>query len=113
MPTLPPTNPVAQRKGARPLTPEESTNITVGAVLNVGGVDVTVDYYNIEIEDRISFTSRFNLTSADIEALLAAASQTRAASRPCVSSPTNKPWRLLALMWWRLGHSMWPEARPT
>ena len=70
--TLPPTNPVARRKGARPLTPEESTNITVGAVLNVGGVDVTVDYYNIEIEDRISFTSRFNLTSADIEALLAA-----------------------------------------
>ena len=70
--TLPPTNPVAQRKGARPLTPEESTNFTIGAVFNIGRVDVTVDYYNIEIEDRISFTSRFNLTAADIDALLAA-----------------------------------------
>ena len=70
--TLPPTNPVAQQKGAMPLTPEESTNITVGAIFNVGPLDVTLDYYNIEIEDRISFTSRFNLTEADIQALLAA-----------------------------------------
>ena len=70
--TLPPTNPVAQRKGAQPLTPEESTNITIGVVAAVGPVDVTLDYYRIEIEDRISFTSRFNLTPADIDALLAA-----------------------------------------
>ncbi len=70
--TLPPTNPVAQQKGAVPLTPEESTNLTVGAVFNVGDLDVTLDYYNIEIEDRIAFTSRFTLTDADIQALLAA-----------------------------------------
>ena len=70
--TLPPTNPVAQRKGAQPLTPEESTNITIGLVATVGPIDVTLDYYRIEIEDRISFTSRFNLTPADTEALLAA-----------------------------------------
>ena len=70
--TLPPTNPVAQRKGARPLQPEESTNLTIGAVFQWGPIDVTVDYYNIEIEHRISFTSRFNLTPEDIDALLAA-----------------------------------------
>ena len=69
--TLPPTNPIAQQKGAQALTPEESTNLTLGAVLHMGPVDVTVDYYNIKIEDRISFTSRFNLTQADIDALLA------------------------------------------
>ena len=69
--TLPPTNPIAQQKGARALTPEESVNTTLGVVFDVGGVDVTVDYYRIEIEDRISFTSRFNLTQADIDALLA------------------------------------------
>jgi iron complex outermembrane receptor protein len=69
--TLPPTNPIAQQKGAQALTPEESTNLTLGAVFHVGDVDVTVDYYNIEIEDRISFTSRFVLTQADIDALLA------------------------------------------
>ena len=70
--TLPPTNPIAQQKGAEPLTPEESVNLTVGAVFHVGPMDVTVDYYNIEIEDRISFTSRFLLTEDDIAALLAA-----------------------------------------
>ena len=70
--TLPPTNPVAQQKGAVALTPEESVNLTVGAVFNVGDIDVTLDYYNIEIEDRIAFTSRFTLTDADIQALLAA-----------------------------------------
>ena len=70
--TLPPTNPIAQQKGAKPLTPEESVNLTFGLVFNVGALDVTIDYYNIEIEDRISFTSRFNLTPDDVAALLAA-----------------------------------------
>ena len=70
--TLPPTNPVAQQKGAVPLTPEESVNLTLGVVFNVGDLDVTLDYYNIEIEDRIAFTSRFTLTETDIAALLAA-----------------------------------------
>ena len=70
--TLPPTNPVAQQKGAQALTPEESVNLTLGVVFDVGDLGVTLDYYNIEIEDRIAFTSRFNLTEADIAALLAA-----------------------------------------
>ena len=70
--TLPPTNPVAVQKGSAALTPEESVNITLGAVFTVGALDVTVDYYNIEIEDRIAFTSRFNLTESDIASLLAA-----------------------------------------
>ena len=70
--TLPPTNPVALQKGAQPLTPEESVNITFGSVVNVGRADITVDYYNIEIKDRIAFTSRFALTPGDIDALLAA-----------------------------------------
>ncbi|MCY4144691.1 MAG: TonB-dependent receptor [Gammaproteobacteria bacterium] len=70
--TLPPTNPIAQQKGAVALTPEKSINFTIGVVSSVNDVDVTVDYYNIEVEDRIAFTSRFNLTEADITALLAA-----------------------------------------
>ena len=70
--TLPPTNPVAIQKGAQPLTPETSTNLTLGAVFGLGPADVTLDYYNIQIKDRVAFTSRFNLTEADITALLAA-----------------------------------------
>ena len=68
--TLPPTNPIAEQKGARALTPEESVNTTAGVVFNAGRMDVTMDYYRIVIEDRISFTSRFNLTSADVHTLL-------------------------------------------
>ena len=70
--SLPPTNPIAQQKGAKALTPEESVNVTLGVVFSVGDLDVTLDYYNIEIEDRIAFTSRFIVTQEDIDALLAA-----------------------------------------
>ena len=70
--TLPPTNPVAIQKGAQPLTPETSTNLTLGAVFGVGAADITLDYYNIQIADRVAFTSRFNLTQSDITSLLAA-----------------------------------------
>lgn len=69
--TLPPTNPIAQQKGAKALTPEESVNTTLGLVFSAGAWDVTMDYYNIEISDRISFTSRFTLTEEDTAALLA------------------------------------------
>ncbi|MXZ45158.1 MAG: TonB-dependent receptor [Gammaproteobacteria bacterium] len=70
--TLPPTNPIAIQKGAEALTPEISTNTTIGVIASFGRIDVTVDWYNIEVEDRIAFTSRFHLTDADIQALLAA-----------------------------------------
>ena len=70
--TLPPTNPIAREKGARSLKPEESVNTTLGLVLSAGGWNVTLDWYDIEISDRISFTSRFVLTPEDIENLLAA-----------------------------------------
>ena len=69
--TLPPTNPVAQQKGAVPLRPEESRNITIGAVWQLDWADITLDYYNIKVEGRIAFTSRFNLSDDDIAALLA------------------------------------------
>ena len=70
--TLPPTNPVAIQKGAQPLTPETSTNVTLGAVFGLGAADITLDYYNIQIKDRVAFTSRFNLTPGDVASLLAA-----------------------------------------
>ena len=70
--TLPPTNPVAIQKGARTLTPEESTNITIGTVFQAGALDITIDYYKITIKDRVAFTSRLNLTEDDVRALLAA-----------------------------------------
>ena len=70
--TLPPSNPIAIQKGAQLLTPEKSVNTTIGFVGSLANVSVTVDWYNIEVKDRIAFTSRFNLTDEDIAALLAA-----------------------------------------
>ena len=70
--TLPPTNPIAQQLGAEALKPEESLNITAGVLLSLGPVDVTVDYYNIKVKDRIAFTRQFRLTDADKADLLAA-----------------------------------------
>ena len=69
--TLPPTHPAAAIVGAQPLTPEQAVSLTVGTVLQFDMLDVTIDYFNIEVEDRIARSSEKKLTSADIQQLLA------------------------------------------
>ncbi|MBY6186900.1 TonB-dependent receptor [Marinobacter hydrocarbonoclasticus] len=68
--TLPPTNPIAVAKGGKPLKPEESLSYTLGAVAALGDFNLTLDYYNIEVSDRISQTSPVALSEDDIAALL-------------------------------------------
>ena len=80
---------MAIQKGAQPLTPETSTNVTLGAVFGLGPADITLDYYNIQIEDRVAFTSRCNLTPTDIDVLLAAG-VSDATSFPSVRFFTNQ-----------------------
>lgn len=43
--------PVAAALGASPLVPETSTNYTFGFTANVGELDLTVDFYRIELDD--------------------------------------------------------------
>jgi iron complex outermembrane receptor protein len=69
--TLPPTNPIAQLKGARPLTPEESKNISFGAVWTEGDYLLTLDGYQIKVEDRIALSTSFAVTPAERAALVA------------------------------------------
>lgn len=69
--TLPPTNPIAQLKGSRALTPEESKSASLGLVWNSGDWLVTVDGYHIEVEDRIALSTSFELTDAERAALVA------------------------------------------
>ena len=69
--TLPPTNPVAMLKGGRQLQPEESVNVSVGAVFAVGAIDVTLDWFHIEVDGRIALTQQ-NLGARDHADLLAA-----------------------------------------
>lgn len=69
---LPPTNPVAQLKGATELQPEESTSYAIGLVYTGYDFFVTADFYRIDVDDRISQSSPFEVTPAEIAALKAA-----------------------------------------
>lgn len=58
--------------GSQPLKPEKSTSYSGGIVLTPGGgFNVTLDYYNIRVRDRIAITSSFNVTPAQQLALAA------------------------------------------
>ena len=69
--TLPPSHPISRQKGASALKPEESVNVTAGLIWNIGDVDLTLDYYSVEIENRIAQSSTLALTPEDIDTLLA------------------------------------------
>ena len=49
--------PVARALGAVALEPEKSDNLTLGFVANFGDLDVTVDFYQIDIEDSTNAVS--------------------------------------------------------
>jgi iron complex outermembrane receptor protein len=68
--TFPVTDPVAIALGAQPLEAEEATNYSVGAVIRLGDLDLTIDGYRIDINDRIVLSE--NLTQANVRAFLQA-----------------------------------------
>ena len=70
--TIPSTSPVAQLKGGQPLDPEESTNFTFGVIGQWGDFAITVDYFDIELEDRLGISQNFALTDEERDALIAA-----------------------------------------
>lgn len=69
--TIPSTNPVAALRGGEALGPEESQNLSLGAVLELGNFTLTADYYIIEVDDRIAVSQDFELTPAEVAALVA------------------------------------------
>ncbi|MEZ5995549.1 MAG: TonB-dependent receptor [Hyphomonadaceae bacterium] len=66
--TFPATSPVAAALGAAPLEPEESVNYAAGAVIRLGGFDVTIDAYHIDVNNRIVLSE--NLTSTAVRDFL-------------------------------------------
>nr|WP_298723431.1 TonB-dependent receptor [uncultured Steroidobacter sp.] len=71
---LPPTNPIAIALAnvasdgafsAAPLKPEESFNWTLGTTFDLGPVGVTLDYFNITLEDRIALSSLIDIDRTD------------------------------------------------
>ena len=68
---IPATSPVALLYGGAQLTPEDSTNMTFGFYTTAGAFDITVDYFDIDVEDRLNLSADVNLTAANIAALIA------------------------------------------
>ena len=55
---LPVSHPDAIANGAVPLKEESSTNVSAGFIVNLGAsVDLTVDYFKIDVDDRISLVN--------------------------------------------------------
>ena len=69
--TIASTSPVARLRGGKQLEPEESINAALGAVMSLGSFNVTVDYFQIDVTQRISLTQDFRLEPSEVEALLA------------------------------------------
>ncbi|KQW84016.1 TonB-dependent receptor plug domain-containing protein [Brevundimonas sp. Root1279] len=58
--TFPATSVVASVLGAEPLDAETSVNYTLGAVFRLGDFDLTIDAYQIDIEDQIVLSENIN-----------------------------------------------------
>ncbi|WP_229425336.1 TonB-dependent siderophore receptor [Massilia sp. Se16.2.3] len=67
--TFQPTNPVAAALGAQPLDAEKSLNLSLGAVLRLDPVSITIDAYRIKIRDRIVLSE--NLLQTNVAAYIA------------------------------------------
>ena len=67
---VPSISPAARLRGGSELQPEESTNYTLGAYASLGALDVTMDYFFINVDDRLNLSSNFTLTAADLATLL-------------------------------------------
>ena len=68
--TVPSTTAVAQLRGGRPLEPEESTNFTLGTFFNFGNLDITVDFFKVDVDDRLNLSQNFQLTQEEIDDLI-------------------------------------------
>ena len=70
--TYPVNHPISVALGAQPLTPEESTSYSIGLVYTpTSETTITVDMYNIDIEDRIALQS-FTIGDSEVALLNAA-----------------------------------------
>lgn len=68
---IPPTSPTAQIVGAKPLKPENSQSISAGLVFDNGTLTITLDAYQIEVDDRITLSASQSLTDEQKQALVA------------------------------------------
>ena len=71
--TIGSTHPVATALGGRELQPEESENLSVGALFALdNGLGLTVDYFRVDVDDRIALSGLFTVTDEIKQSLIAA-----------------------------------------
>ena len=68
--TIPSTSRAAQLRGGRLLEPERSINTSLGAVADRGPVKLTVDYFRIDLSNRLALTQLFALGPDEVETLI-------------------------------------------
>jgi len=69
--TIPSSSRVAELRGGKPLKAEQSVNMALGTVIENGPFTLTVDYFNIELTDRLAVTQLFSLTDGEVADLIA------------------------------------------
>ncbi len=73
--TIPSTHAAAGLVGGKALEPEKSKNFSVGTIISDNIVSVTIDYFNIKVEDRLAPSKDFlrgtDITEAQIQQLVA------------------------------------------
>jgi iron complex outermembrane receptor protein len=69
--TIPSSSCVAELRGGEPLKAEESVNLAFGGVYDNGPFTLTVDFFNIELNDRLAVTQLFSLNPDEVEDLVA------------------------------------------
>ncbi len=67
--TIPSTNPLARYFGGQPLKPEKSLNLAMGAVYDRGPLNLSVDFFQIRVSDRLTTSADRTLTPAEIRQL--------------------------------------------
>lgn len=65
----PPTNPLSAFYGGKELEPEESVSFAFGGVYQSGDLFLTLDYYTIEVTDRLAQSSQITVEPDDYAAL--------------------------------------------
>ncbi len=59
--TVPSNSALAKQFGGETLEPEESDNFTIGAIFELGDLNITVDYFRIDVDDRIFLSEQINI----------------------------------------------------
>ena len=68
--TIPSTSLLAEQYGGRPLEPEKSFNLALGAVFDRGPFILSADFFQINMSDRLTTSQNFALSTSDVQRLL-------------------------------------------